>query len=77
MLPAFEPDPAERAARERASLVDAVLECCGARPLPLEQLAAEVRDEWGACTDADVRHALHQLARVGAVELEPEGWVRP
>ncbi len=67
----------EVAARERASHRDAVLECCSARHQSVEQIADEVRDEWGACSNVDVRFALHELARNGLVELEREGWARP
>lgn len=59
----------ERAARERASLRDAICEVLGHAALTRDEIAAAVREDWGACSDAQVRSALTALHGAGELRI--------
>lgn len=68
-------DTAERRARERHSLADALLECTGPHPLSREQIYAAARHEWGPASDALASTAFRELVDAQLVAWDGTGWV--
>jgi len=55
--------PEERRARELGSMRAAILDIVGAAALTRDQISRGLREDWGACSDASIGHALRVLMR--------------
>lgn len=60
-------------ARQRASLREAVCEVIGGAALTYGEIAAGVREDWGACSNAMLDGVLRRLWRAGEISRDG-GW---
>ena len=67
--------PAEHTARERASLRDAICEVIGMAALTVDEIAAAVHEDWGACTASLLDSVLRELEKDGEVACADERYV--